>query len=395
MKKEVKKEVKKKLRCSLYTNFNLSVFQLLKKGYPVSHINVFSRKEKDSICAILNKSKYAISYYLSSLIKGGYIRKLGYGTYEIIKDYEPLIDNEKAPNKLKSIHVDNPQPSGDEEVGIHVKPSEKPSHKSGDDLIKIRSHAFGFYLDIPKIFNWCNRNKFLDKKKIPYVVDNLGQGQKLKIDSYHIFLYNKGIRFLLQNEDKSFLTKSGTLGNELASKDLIFTIKKLESKLGLSFSINKKYKFRVTKQHQALIKNELARWYNKEGKKLSVYDETGRWLIIDDSFNLDELECVHGRTAHLDADNVVAPFFNNLKKEAEITGEVPNFTVVRESLYYQSIINENKDKQILQLESKLNDTMIEVNNQKTEVNKLKSVFDLRGGDPDANSESKEPADYIN
>jgi len=73
------------------------------------------------------------------------------------------------------------------------------------------------------------------------------------------------------------------------------------------------YRFKVARQHYSLMKNSLAKQYNKEGKKLNCYTDKGLWMLIDNSYNLHELETVHSKTGVKD-NEIVQDFFNSLKK---------------------------------------------------------------------------------
>jgi len=75
----------------------------------------------------------------------------------------------------------------------------------------------------------------------------------------------------------------------------------------------------VSRQHYALIKNSLAKQYDKEGKKLFCYTKDGLWFIIDNSYNLHEAETIHPNTALTDNEKI-QNWFNGLK-ETPITPE--------------------------------------------------------------------------
>jgi len=86
--------------------------------------------------------------------------------------------------------------------------------------------------------------------------------------------------------------------------------------LNTSFKIHKNYQIRVFGKHHGHIKNALARMYNDENRRFAVSNEDGQWLLIDDSFILDELETLGNRgrnDATRDMDDVIKPFFNKLK----------------------------------------------------------------------------------
>lgn len=257
-------------------NFYLSVFSSIKAGLNPSQI-----------CSRLNISKQLLSYYLEVLKLHGNIKKVGYGTWEAVKE-------------VKILHVE---------------------HSKFES--KIRSHAFGFYLKIPIIKEWSKREEFLNSKNINFKPSELIniKSQKFIYRNFHITLFSHGIKFLSVKEKNEFRTNSATLGKEMAIRRIIEVIRGLESLFGVSFVINKQYQVRVTRQHHANVRNELAKFYNDSHRKLKVFNEKGYWLLIDCSLNVDELESVRGGTADSDMDNVVMPFFNSTKKHFESTGE--------------------------------------------------------------------------
>jgi len=179
----------------------------------------------------------------------------------------------------------------------------------------IRSHAFGFYLAIPTISNWKQRQNFLKNNNIKYKKGNLINinSQTFIYKDWHITLFNKGIKFQAVKGKHEIRTNSATLSVEMATRIILEVIRALEGLFGVSLSINKQYKLRISRQHHALVKNELAEIYRK--RKLKVYDERGLWLLVDFSLNVDELETVRGSEADSHMDNVVKPFFNSLKEK--------------------------------------------------------------------------------
>ena len=262
-----------------HKNVLLSVFSLIKQG-----------KSQKEVSSILNISERHIRRYYKDLRLNGVIEKLGYGVWEVKKEQD-------------IVYVDNPK-----------------FRRGG--FKKVRSHNFGFYLKIPMFSGWSKREEFLQKKGVVFTSDNINRGQRFIYKGYHVFLYKRGIRFLLLAGFEGFLTDSATLGNELAIRHVLGVVKGLENLFGVRLSRGGKYSLRITKQHHALVRNELASLYNKNREKLQVFDERGLWLLVDDSFDLDELECVHGVSASGDMDNAVKPFFNDLKKNPVTLSEV-------------------------------------------------------------------------
>jgi hypothetical protein len=88
-----------------------------------------------------------------------------------------------------------------------------------------------------------------------------------------------------------------------ALEDLKLLCNKLQRLLCIRLFNTKYLDFEITRQHYALIKNELAQDYNKKHKKLFVYDDLGILrLLIDDSYNLGEFEAVNKDTSMPDSE---------------------------------------------------------------------------------------------
>lgn len=169
-----------------------------------------------------------------------------------------------------------------------------------------RGHALQFKLKLPKgIRNWTSkeRKELLESIGIPYKNLNLfGGGQGIEFRDKKIHLTNSSI-IIYDSESHFAITAEKSEDN--ASIKTLYLIRALERELRNNFSINGKYAIRITKRHHALIKNAMAEIYNKPKRvKLEVYDENGLWLLVDNSWNLGELECVHSRTGVPDADGM-------------------------------------------------------------------------------------------
>jgi DNA-binding CsgD family transcriptional regulator len=71
----------------------------------------------------------------------------------------------------------------------------------------------------------------------------------------------------------------------------------------------------LVNNHYAEINNELAEESEKRGYKIrvSTTEDNKIWFTIDNSFNLHEAETQHPQTAKRDMEEVVKPFFNDLR----------------------------------------------------------------------------------
>lgn len=262
------KEVKKTPQKIRRNYFYLTVFNLIKVGCNPSSI---SKK--------LNVSKQKLNYYLLTLKRNEFIIKKGYGTWEILKDFD-----EKEVKKTSQ---------------VAPNPTETFFTSFKEDMS--RGHGFMYHLKIPKIYKWNQRQVFLDKKNIKYKpLNNLGGGQKLIIEGRKVHLKNNSI---LLYERSSYLTELAGESKTKAIYEFKKVIQKLERLLDVNLQIKKKYVFRVCREHYGIIKNIIAKQFDKEGKKLQCYSADGLWFLIDNSFNLHEAEIIKDR--HKDENKAV------------------------------------------------------------------------------------------
>jgi len=264
-------------------NFYLTVYDQIKEEIRPSEI-----------CKKFNISKQKLNYYLSTLKRSGRIKKIGYGVWEICEEF----DEKKV---KETIRLTKYQPA-------NIKPD------------FVRGHAFQFKLKIPKLRNWDKREEILEKKNIKFkrLTHLLGNGQEIMLKDKKIWLTNKSIIIF---EKSSYLTKTAKDARKYAIYDLFELVKSLESTLRANLRINKKYCFKVSRQHYALVKNALAEQYKRDGKKLQVYSKDGLWFVIDNSFNLNEAETIHPETA-VDDNTKVQNFFNGLKSTENYTPQI-------------------------------------------------------------------------
>lgn len=272
-------------------NFNLkfSIFQKLQAG-----------KRPSKICEELGMKPSALQYHLSSLKRSGFIKKVGYGTWEILKEFNPK-ELQKS-SRVATAQLEQLQIQSD----------------------MVRAHAFQFVLRLPSnLRNWAHREEILQKMGIitePLSFGGLKRGQKINFKGRKIWLMDNSIVIY---EKASYLAQTAKEGKDYAISDLMSLIRGLENFLQASFSFAGKYKFKVSRQHYSLIKNALAKQYDKEGKKLEIYTDKGLWFLIDNSFNLHEAETLHPQTAETD-NKKVQDFFNGLKQTEDFT---PQFVV--------------------------------------------------------------------
>jgi len=281
------KEVQNQLGSS---NLNLFVFNHLKAGLRPS-----------KICKQFGLKKTTVQYHLSMLKQAGLIEKVGYGVWEIIKDF-----NEKEVQKTTRVTS--------RQLGANLNLFKQD---------KVRGHAFQFKINLPELRNWENREKLFLKKDIkfePLLIGGINRGQKLEFKGRKIWLTDKSI---IIYEKSSYLADTSKESQERAIQDMLALMKSLEKHLQANFKTGRYYKFKVSRQHYSLVKNALAQQYDKEGNKLQVYNEDGLWFLIDNSYNLHEAETVHPKTS-VEDNKKVQDYFNGVKKLEDYT---PQFVV--------------------------------------------------------------------
>jgi len=225
--------------------FELDVVNLIKKGLNPSKIAVH-----------LNISLPSLSYYLSSLKRQGVIKKVGYGTWEVI-------------------------PSGEVKIS---------SHKGINQVKDVRGHGFIWKIKTNRKFDW---ESIL---KVPYETKGLMKVPRVIINNRKIWLGQKYITIF----EPKFFSYFGT--STIDSKregvlEMIKTIEELKRTLNIEFQ----YKFTCRRQHYGFIKNIEAKAFLREGKKLLIKDEKGYWFSIDNSQNtFEEAETIHEQTADID-----------------------------------------------------------------------------------------------
>jgi len=271
--KQVKKYHSKKRGI---VNFNLTVYYHILQGLNPAKI---AKK--------YNLSLPNITYYTTKLEKEGLIKKVGYGTWEI------------TDKQVKNYYKDGRQ---------------------NFNLLKgVRGHGFQFKLVIKNdLANWNKRVEFLTKNNINYsLVGNKGSIPRIIYKKHKIWLCKHSI-LVYYPRDISFFGKSAKSSRRDAIHSFYKIIKSLERYLKADFKIRGRYLFKIPKRHYALIKNELAGYYLKQGKKLELRSEEGElWGLVDNSHNLEELELVHPKTAEIDTGNMQT-FMNDLRKNKNI-----------------------------------------------------------------------------
>lgn len=295
-----------------------------RKNGTLSIINSIRLYSKLPELSTLNISRRTLNRTLKKLMLDDIISKIGYGTYNLnksdieIKNYIFQV-KECAKNNI-----------GHPKTFIRdAYPKMAHSYNSNIDIKKdrlkvgsVRGHGFMFRLRLPrKLRNWGRRAEILRRKGIK--VDPLRFcGVALTFRGRRVHLWDKSI---VVYEKSSYFQDNARDGYNFALYEIRKLFRGLERLLGASFSVKGGFFVRVRKQHYGQVRNSLAVQYTRKGKFLDVADENGFWLKIDNSkskdgaFGLQELETVHPVTAVEDMDEVIIPFFNDLKKHKDFS----------------------------------------------------------------------------
>lgn len=218
-------------------------------------------KNPATISKDLKISKQKINYYIRQLKDKGLIKKIGYGVWEVRKEVKNT-----------------------------------PKHTS------IRGHAFIWKVK-HNITEWI---KILQRNKIPYKLVGRDKYPRIIIKNRKIWLGKNIVIY----ENKSFYADNPVNSRKYAVIGLKEVLEALEKKLMINL---KPYRFKPSREHYGMIKNDLAIQCNRNNEKIHVRDEAeGEWLWIDDSMQLGELET--GGTKALVRGTQVQKWWNDNKK---------------------------------------------------------------------------------
>ena len=260
------------------------------------------------ICRKLGIPKQTLQYHLNKLKQQGIIRKAGYGTWEVINQPET---EEKRSTNLPHVGSHTTPPKVRKEVRT-LSQSELTRFQQDS----VRAHAFVFTMQVPRNHrNWNNKQrvKFLEANGIPYKPLGIGGGgQRIIVKDRKTWLLDKSI---IIYDRSSYFAENALQAKTTALATHLSIIKHIERLLHTSFEIGTDYKFKVSRQHYALIYNALAKQYNETGEKLEIRTGQGAWFLIDNSYNMNEAETVHPSTAMSD-NTKMQNFFNGVKTTA-------------------------------------------------------------------------------
>lgn len=117
---------------------------------------------------------------------------------------------------------------------------------------------------------------------------------------------------------------------------------KLQNRFNLLFK-----NIRLVNSHYSELQNELAIRSNRSKKKINIKGNDNKvWLKADFSLKEDELETIHPKESLNDMDNVISPFFNDLRdKKPPLNSELANYVYAlakNQDMFNQNIVKHMK-----------------------------------------------------
>ena len=140
-------------------------------------------------------------------------------------------------------------------------------------------------------------------------------GNKIKLNEKSIEIY------LTESAGGEDVTRALALGFSLLDK----VIRKLENDFGIILQKERSANTKIVNWHFSETDNELAKDLNEKKKVLHIYGrEDGiLWFLIDDSYNLNEAESVHPKSANVDM-TAVKDVFNDVRENPTTFSKIKN-----------------------------------------------------------------------
>lgn len=284
-----------------------------KKDFYLTILN--SLKDTTNLSKIqkrLSISKQNLNYYLRRLKKEGLVENDAYGSWKLTKQSKNVTKYGKLLSKDS-----------------------------------VRGHGNVVTLSIQEIEDWKNRISILESKGIHFkLVGAKLNTPRIKVLGRKVWLCNKSIR-IYDKPDESYYGINAIQSRVLAFNEFKKIISILENKLGIRLNPSD---IEFKKEHFALIKNDLAIEHNQKGEILRVKDESGEWLIVDDSLGKGgELETI-GKKA-LVTNIPMQKWWNDMKEtKFEVT---PRFILnsINQVTQNQVMFNKNFESHVQSIKS--------------------------------------------
>jgi len=189
----------------------------------------------------------------------------------------------------------------------HLEKVEKKRTTFGVKLHLIRLHAEEYNIKI--LYKDQRYKKLLEKNTT------------MTIDGNTIRLYGNSMEVY---SGQSFYGDTSQKAESIAIKYWNRFFSKLEGKLKLIIIKEGYFNISRVNAHYAETNNELAEECNRKADKIRIYaKEDGKlWFTIDNSFNLNEAETMHPKTAKRDMEDVIRPFFNDVRENPVLISDI-------------------------------------------------------------------------
>ena len=235
MEKKVKESTESSKNSTQNNSFYTTILDRLKTSTNLKEL------QKD-----LNISKQNLNYYIRQLKNKGLIERKAKGYWEVVKGVKTLT-------------------------------------MYGSILPKdyVRGHAFVWKVYFPKeIKGWDRRIEILSKSDTHLkVIGVLKSIPRIKVLGRKVWLCKDHIR-IFERKDTSYYGDNAVEGRKKAFREVLDIVRVIENKLGISLT---PFKWEIGREHYALIKNDLAIDQNRKGIIWRISDDSGEWLLIDDS----------------------------------------------------------------------------------------------------------------
>lgn len=247
----------------------VSIKTLMKRGKKVILPIIISEIKKGMCPADISKKyqikKQTLQYYIRHLKKNNLIKREPTGKWEVLK-----------------------------QVSLSTK-----AHQTQK---QIRGHAFNWKVKFKHNILWERR---LKQSKIKYQLIGIkGSTPRIIFNNKKIWFTKTG---LVIYEPKSFFSQSSFTSKSQAVWELDKTIKMLSRTLKIDLS---SYLFTTSREHYAMIDNELAKQYNDRNEKIFIKrKDNSIWMWIDFSHGVNELE-----NDEPTVNRQVQNWFNDMKK---------------------------------------------------------------------------------
>ena len=235
--------------------------EVKKKGKKDFYLYLYNFIKDKGVLPTNEFSKQRLNYYVRRLKKADLIRKKGYGVWEITGNFEEL-------KKYKQVK------------------------KVNDDAMRTRGHGFVFKVLLKEILGWDNLEQYFKENFLPF--KKIKQGLSITLRGHTIWLCSSSV-IIYFSPKLSFFSRDSYSASGNALIECKETIRALERELKVSLKYGKGWFIREVKSHYADIRNCLADYYQRKGINRFEIEQGGKaWAMVDNSFNLLELETIAG-----------------------------------------------------------------------------------------------------